>query len=478
MERPKRNLERARRLAEKTAAESARKVSQSPQPPVEEPPAREPAENLPPRAPGKGRAVRFKPPKREVRLRPVAGPRNNRNAKTLKAAPKPQTPDSEVELRIQAIRRRRSRRKMRWLGLIGGILILLLAWATGLYGASLSLLGDVVEGFQVTLDQSGSWPARTGISDPLQVEELSGGVVVLGKEDLVVYSPSGAKLRSIQHGYGRPVVTVGSNRFCLYNRAGTQFRVESRTKTVTTKTTDLPIILCQLSDNGSLAVVTQSQRYAAQLTVYSRDMLPIYSWELSDEQGVPARVDFSPNNKQMAVACLVARDGQLCTLLHFTQLNSAQDPVTVEIPGSTALHLEWLSNSSLLVLFDGQAAIYNTQGQQTAVYDYQGYTLEDYSISGKETALLLSTTAGSKAVVVDRSLTEQLSLSVEAASQITYASGVVYLVRDESIVGYNSQGVMVQKETFDAVPRALVKARSLLVFTDGLAEKLESGIHE
>lgn len=479
MERPKRNLERARRLAEKTAEESARKVREKSQ--VQPPQPSQPIQPSQPahaKEPGKGKVVWFQPPKpKAVRLRPAAP--GKKAVKAPKAAPKPVFhPESEVELRIQEIRRRRSRRKMRWLALIGGIFALLLAWATGLYGVSLSLLGDVVEGFQVTLDQSGSWPARTGISNPLQVEELSGGVVILGKEDLVVYSPSGAKLRSIQHGYGRPVVAVGSNRFCLYNRAGTQLRVESRTKTVATKTTDEPIILCQLSDNGLLAVITQSQRYAAKLTVYSRDMLPIYQWELSDDQGVPVRVDFSPNNGTLAVACLVAREGQLCTQIHFTDLGSSEDPLTVEIPGSTALHLEWLTGSTVLALFENSAGVYNTQGEQVSFYDYQGYTLEDYSMDGKETALLLGTTAGSKAVVLDRYLTEKSSVTVESANQIAYASGVVYLVRDESIVGYNSQGDMVQKQNFEAVPRALVRARSLLVFTDGVADKLKPGIQE
>lgn len=474
MERPKRNLERARRLAAKTAE----KLNQQPQP--TQPPASQ--EPQTPQAaqtsgPQKGKVIRFQPP-RTVRLRPASSHKNKKKKPARAVKISPPSPNSEVELRIQAIRRRRSRRKMRWFALIGGICILFLAWATGLYGASLSLLGDVVEGFQVALDQSGSWPARTGVSDPLQVEELRGGVMILGREDLQVYSPTGARLRSIQHGYGRPVVTVGSNRFCLYNRAGTQLRVESRTKSVATLTTEEPIILCQLSGNGSLAVVTQSQRNAAKLTVYSRDMLPIYQWELSDAQGVPVRVAFSSNNKMLAVACLVAQEGQLVTQIHFAKLTSTEEPLTIQVPGSTVIHLEWLSGSSLLALYDNQAALYNSQGAQTAVYDYQGYTLEDYSLDGKKTALLLSTTAGSKAVTLDRNLQEGMALSVEAASQITYASGVVYLVRDESIVGYNSQGIMVQKQTFDAVPRALVKARSLLVFTDGLAEKLASGIQE
>ena len=82
----------------------------------------------------------------------------------------------------------------------------------------------------------GGWPVNTGISEPIQIAELAGGFVELDSEDVVVYSAYGAKVRSFQPGYARPVMAVGGTHFVVYNRAGSDLQVSSRTKALYTKT--------------------------------------------------------------------------------------------------------------------------------------------------------------------------------------------------------------------------------------------------
>ena len=74
------------------------------------------------------------------------------------------------------------------------------------------------------------WPANTGIRTPTQVEPLAGGFVEMDNEDVAVYSAYGAKIRTIQPGYARPALAVGNTRFVLYNRAGKELTVQSRTR--------------------------------------------------------------------------------------------------------------------------------------------------------------------------------------------------------------------------------------------------------
>lgn len=71
----------------------------------------------------------------------------------------------------------------------------------------------------------GGWPVNTGISEPTQIAELAGGFVELDSEDVVVYSAYGAKVRSFQPGYARPVMAVGGTHFVVYNRAGSELQV-------------------------------------------------------------------------------------------------------------------------------------------------------------------------------------------------------------------------------------------------------------
>lgn len=77
------------------------------------------------------------------------------------------------------------------------------------------------------------------------------------------------KLNSIQSGYARPALAAGKTRFVLYNRSGNELRVESRTQNLYTKQLENSIFLCAMSDNGTLAVVTEDQTSMAKLLVYS-----------------------------------------------------------------------------------------------------------------------------------------------------------------------------------------------------------------
>lgn len=405
--------------------------------------------------------------KRQVKVKRTTSPRPVRNTKDM----------SEVELKIQSIRRQRNRRKWRGIVFLIAVVAAVLAWVTGLYGASLSLASDIGEGLQIALSRNGEYPARTGINGPSQLEELNGGFLALGTQDLAVFSSTGAKLRVIQHGYGRPNITTGNNRFCIYNRAGSEYRIESRTKNIAIQNADMPIILCEMSPSGSLAVVTQSERYSAELVVYSTEQLPIYRWSITDKEGTPVRVAFAPDNKRLAVGNLMAENGVLCSTINL--LDIRRDSIISEYTasGSVLVALEWLSGSRLLALFDNMAVILDpSNGEELARYPYQNQTLQDYSVDNGA-ALLFHATTGSRLVILDTALEPVLDTLTEAASQVTYVSshgGIAYLLRDSTVTGVNSKGEITMERRFNSVPRGVLQAHRLLVFVDNQVDILQT----
>lgn len=71
-------------------------------------------------------------------------------------------------------------------------LTLALAWALGALAPSLGALSDLADTVRIGLTPGEGFPVKTNISPILQLEELSGGFVELGEQDLVLYSASGA----------------------------------------------------------------------------------------------------------------------------------------------------------------------------------------------------------------------------------------------------------------------------------------------
>ena len=175
-------------------------------------------------------------------------------------APPPATPEKTTNLKsLTPLLQQRQRRRRTVLGVIVLVIALLIAIFTGAMSASIALLADGVDSLTLYLNRgSGGWPVNTGISEPLQIEELAGGFVELGAEDVVVYSAYGNQVRNFQPGYARPVLAVGGTRFVVYNRAGNELQVSSRTRGLFTRTFDDGILLCAMSNNNTLAVVTES----------------------------------------------------------------------------------------------------------------------------------------------------------------------------------------------------------------------------
>lgn len=378
--------------------------------------------------------------------------------------------------RLQELRRRRALRRLRRLLLALAAAGAVALYFTGAYSQAALAAREMFDSVRIALSPGAGWPVKTGIPEVLQAEPLSGGFVLLGKQDVGVWSAGGTQLRTIQHGYARPAVSVGNTRFCLYGRSGYELRVEGRTDTLYKRTFEQPILLAEMSTGGSVAVVTQSDRFAAELTVWDASMEFRYGWNPTDTEGTPVRVAFARDNKRLAVACLVAQGGSLQTNLYFLDIRS--DEITASASaGGQPLQLHWLTNDRLLVLYDRMAAVYNAAtGEQTAVFSYEGETLGAASVSGQNCALLFSPDASdspARLVVLDPQMQMLGEASVPApAAGVVCTRTAAYVLRQESVAAYSLAGEALWEAPTGTKPLAVLDAKQLVVVTGGQADLL------
>ena len=360
------------------------------------------------------------------------------------------------------------------------VLILCIAAAvfvfTGAMSASIALLGDAADSLSLYFNRSdGGWPVNTGISEPIQIAELAGGFVELDSEDVVVYSAYGAKVRSFQPGYARPVMAVGGTHFVVYNRAGSDRQVSSRTKALYTKTFDNSILLCAMSNNNTLAVVTESGRYAAQLQIFDPSFRQTYSWEMTQNEGTPIAVAFSPDNRQIAAGTRAARQVQLVCKVYFMSTSSnSEGPAYTASQGSMLLSLDWQSESRVVAVFDTYIAVLDPRtATETARYDFGGATLQSVAPGQRQTALLLNIRGGNSLVTLDNDLTPLAEIPARQAYGSKATDTAVYLRCPNAVECYGYDGVQnwVQ-DNFSARPIQVLKASELLVFTGSRAEVL------
>ncbi len=390
-----------------------------------------------------------------------------------------QRPESDEPLsagRVEYLEQARARvraRRLRRTALIVAVLTAVVLFTTGLVGSSVALVKDCVDTTRIALMPGPGWPQQTGVMEPTQVLPMTGGFVELGGDSCVVYSRTGTRLNSIQSGYGRPALAAGKTRFVLYNRSGNELRVESRTQNLYTKKLENNIFLCAMSDNGTLAVVTDDVSSMAELLVYSPAMEQQLRWNMTSNDGTPLRMAFSPDSRRLAAAAVTAGGGQMQTNLYVVTLAQG-DPVNVGSQSGVPQWVGWLSGTTLLAVYDSRAILYNAAGGERARYEFGGSTLRDVSVdSAGNVALLLASGQVCQLVTLDKELNVQYSGNVTTSNKVVRRGELVYLLTDSTVESRTSAGEYQWSQSLTARPQALLAdAKQTLVFCGNTVQQV------
>ena len=390
-----------------------------------------------------------------------------------------QRPESDEPLsagRVEYLEQARARvraRRLRRTAFIVAVLTAVVLFTTGLVGSSVALVKDCVDTTRIALMPGPGWPQQTGVMEPTQVLPMTGGFVELGSDSCVVYSSTGTRLNSIQSGYGRPALAAGKTRFVLYNRSGNELRVESRTQNLYTKKLENNIFLCAMSDNGTLAVVTDDVSSMAELLVYSPAMEQQLRWNMTSNDGTPLRMAFSPDSRRLAAAAVTAGGGQMQTNLYIVTLAQG-DPVNVGSQSGVPQWVSWLSGTTLLAVYDSRAILYNAAGGERARYEFGGGTLRDVSVdSAGNVALLLASGQVCQLVTLDKELNVQYSGNVTTSNKVVRRGELVYLLTDSTVESLTSAGEYQWSQSLTARPQALLAdAKQTLVFCGNTVQQV------
>lgn len=375
-----------------------------------------------------------------------------------------------IEAARQRLRSRRMRRTMLLVALVAAAVIYL----TGLVNTSVMLLEDMADTVRIALMPEQGFPQQTGAGEVYQAETLGGSFVVLGEEGCTVFSNGGGRLNTVGTGYARPALAAGGNSFVLYNRSGSELRVESRTRELYTRQTEGHIYLCALSNRGELAVVTDDVRKLALLTIYDANRNELLTWSTTTAEGVPLRMDFSPDGTQLAIAAVTAQDGQMVTNLYLLNLRAGEPQLLASEPGSTPLALTWCSNDRLLAVCDTHAALYGSDGSAQGRYDFGGQDVAALSAEGGGLAVLFGSGPSSTALLLDGGLGVQYQGPVPTAHGIVRGADAIYLLCESSVECYSLDGTYQWSFALDARPQAMLAGGDgdLFVFAGNLVQRV------
>ena len=376
--------------------------------------------------------------------------------------------------RLAQIRHKKRMRRLRWLCVCVVFLAAVLAYFTGLYGASTSVLGDKFDTLRALFSEGQEFPFAVRAQGLQNAQPLGGGFAMLTDNELSIYAANGALLRTVPHSYARPAMAAGSTRLCLYHRGGTSLSVESRSRTLWEYSAPSAIELCAMSPGGTLAIAQRGQ-----VSVYTPMFEEIFTFYTSEHVTAMA---FAGDNKHFAVGCSGSENGALSGRVYLFTTDpgaEADADAVLENPDGMPLKIFYPSASRVVVVYDNYMALYDAQdGSELARFDYGGLPVQSASMGSSGNIALLfgdgEHSAQTRVVLFDSGLNVTGQASVGARTfSVTVGRREAYVLAAGGVYCYGLDGTLWGIQQTENRPLAVVAAKKTVLLTAASASELQ-----
>lgn len=334
---------------------------------------------------------------------------------------------------------------------------------------------DIGDFFSATFSASGGWPAALGESEPLQSERLTSAFAVVTSDELVVISRSGARLLDKTHGFVAPFIAASDNRIALCNRGSRDVRVYNRSRELASFSADGAIIDAALSGDGTLALLTESERYTCELSIYQNGLYE-RSMTWKGASGFPLLAALSPNGERAAAVRVSVAGGSLGSTVTVIDARREKELYSVSVEG-TVLKLILGNDGGFCAVSDTQAVRVSSSGETTASYGYGGKPLLASSEDGNRLALVFgdnSRPAVNTCAVLDRNLAEtSLITDCGIVNALDVSGDRLFVLGRGQLAVYSASGELIKVYNTDIKAQNIVEFSSIIEILPDRAQRAE-----
>lgn len=216
---------------------------------------------------------------------------------------------------------------------------------------------------------------------------------VLTDTSLILYSKSGGQIDVRAHGMNDPHIVSAGGKAVLYDRGGKQFRVETRFSEPYKGTADYAIISAAVGKSGNIAVVTESEQYLSELTVYDPKYKSVFKW--SSTQGRVISAALSPDGKNLAAITVGAKNGDITSSVYLFSLGKQEPLAVAQYDGTLLFSVQYADSSHITAVGDTKSVFLSASTGKGSEYSYNGKTLKCYANNDGTAVLALETGSNS-----------------------------------------------------------------------------------
>ncbi len=181
----------------------------------------------------------------------------------------------------------------------------------------------VIETFSNTVATigSGNYPVALESSNTVNAVSKGSYYYVLTNTNIEAFSSSGKRIFSHSHGFENPVLKTSKTRALVFGQDSDEALIFTLGGLKSTVETKQKIKNAAIGDDGTYALVTSSDNYAAQVSVYKKNGKLIYEWFSSKD--LVNNVAVAPSGKKIAVSTINSTVGSYNSKLMVLSVKSS-----------------------------------------------------------------------------------------------------------------------------------------------------------
>ena len=218
-----------------------------------------------------------------------------------------------------------------------------------------------------TDDYKKNFPIKISSGLSNKTSTFSDRIALLNDTNLYIYKRDGELQRSYQHTMTDPVMKIVSDRVLLYDHAGTKLFVEGRTDRAFSITSDSKILYANISYDGSICIVTESDTAASDITVYNNKGNKMFFSSFKEKI---VDVSFSHDNAGCIVSTISASGGEFASKQYCLDFSKNKEVWSSNISYTLPLSVSISENNSASIIGDTKYIVISNKGKELFSYNY------------------------------------------------------------------------------------------------------------
>ena len=202
----------------------------------------------------------------------------------------------------------------------------------------------------------------------IDVASFPSGVALLTSGAVEYVDPYGNLINANEHQYTNPVMTLSGKNMLLFDRGGTNLKIEKDSVTYKELTLEAPVSCADITTNGTYAYVLNADGgYQSHLFVYSYKGKLLFEWGSAD---YVLGVSLSPNGKFAAVSVLSVVNAETISKVYYFNFNKNEPVYISEFPEETVYDIEFVSTKNVVAFTDNGVYLLDASGSSSTLNHY------------------------------------------------------------------------------------------------------------